>query len=189
MANFTAGYDANVLYPAPLRDFLMHLALTDLFRARWTDDIHDEWIRSVLRDRPDLTPEQMTRTKELMNAHVRDCVVKGYRQLIPGLELPDADDRHVLAAAIRCRADVIVTFNLDDFPAEAVARYGIEAQHPDEFVLHLLDLNSGKVCAAAERHRLSLKNPPKTPAEYLDTLLTQGLPQSVATLRELCYQS
>src|SRR4051794_12566422 len=102
MANFTAVYDANVLYPAPLRDFLMHLALTDLFKARWTNDIHDEWIRNVLKDRPDLTLEQLTRTKELMNAHARDCVVEGYRELIPALELSDPDDRHVLAAAIRC---------------------------------------------------------------------------------------
>ena len=188
MATFTAIYDANVLYPAPLRDFLMHLALTDLFRARWTDEIHDEWIRNVLNDRPDLTLEQLTRTKELMNAHVRDCVVEGYRQLIPSIELPDPNDRHVLAAAIRCSADVIVTFNLNDFPAESLAQYEIEAQHPDEFILHLLDLNPGKVCAAAERHRRTLKNPPKAPAEYLDTLLKQGLPQSVATLRELCYQ-
>lgn len=188
MANFTAIYDANVLYPAPLRDFLMHLALTDLFRARWTNDIHDEWIRNVLSDRPDLTLEQLTRTKELMNAHVRDCVVEGYEQLIPSIELPDPDDRHVLAAAIRCSADVIVTFNLGDFPSEVLTQYSIEAQHPDEFIMHLLDLNSGRVCAAAERHRRSLKNPPKTPDEYLDTLLKQGIPQSIGTLRELCYQ-
>lgn len=77
MASFTAVYDACTLYPAPLRDLLMHLALTDLFRAKWTDQIHDEWIRSVLRDRPDLALEQLERTRSLMNAHVRDCLVSG----------------------------------------------------------------------------------------------------------------
>lgn len=77
MASFTAVYGACTLYPAPLRDLLMHLALTDLFRAKWTDQIHDEWIRSVLRDRPDLALEQLERTRSLMNAHVRDCLVSG----------------------------------------------------------------------------------------------------------------
>ncbi len=188
MANFTAVYDANVLYPAPLRDLLMRLALTDLFRARWTDDIHDEWIRNVLEARPDLTREQLERTRGLMNANVRDCVVEGYQSLIPGLELPDPDDRHVLAAAIRANASVIVTFNLKDFPATQVGRYGVEAQHPDEFIAHLIDLNQAKVCAAAEEQRRSLRNPPKTVEEYLETLLKQGLPQTASLLASLCYR-
>lgn len=188
MANFTAVYDANVLYPAPLRDLLMRLALTDMFRARWTDDIHDEWIRNVLESRPDLTRKQLERTRGLMDANVRDCVVEGYQSLIPGLELPDPDDRHVLAAAIRANASVIVTFNLKDFPAEQVGRYGVEAQHPDEFIAHLIDLNQAKVCASAEEQRRSLRNPPKTVEEYLETLLRQGLPQTAALLASLCYR-
>lgn len=188
MANFTAVYDASVLYPAPLRDFLMRLALTDLFRARWTEDIHEEWIRSLLEARADLRREQLERTRELMNANVRDCLVEGYRSLIPGLELPDPDDRHVLAAAIRASASVIVTFNLRDFPAAQLEQYGVEAQHPDEFVVHLIDLNQAKVCAAAEEQRRSLRNPPKTAEEYLEIMLKQRLPQTAALLRSLCYQ-
>jgi predicted nucleic acid-binding protein len=188
MANFTVVYDANVLYPAPLRDLLMRLALTDMFRARWTDDIHDEWIRNVLEARPDLTREQLERTRELMNANVRDCVVEGYQSLIPGLELPDPDDRHVLAAAILANASVIVTFNLRDFPAAQVEQYGIEAQHPDEFITYLIDLNQAKVCAAAEEQRRSLRQPPKTVEEYLETLLRQGLPQTATLLGSLCYR-
>jgi len=187
MANFTVVYDANVLYPAPLRDLLMRQALTDLFRARWTNDIHDEWIRNVLKGRPDLTRIQLERTRELMNAHVRDCVVEGYQNLIQGLELPDPDDRHVLAAAIRANASVIVTFNLKDFPAGQVEQYGIEAQHPDEFIAHLVDLNQSKVCEAAEEHRKSLRNPTKTIEDYLDTLLRQGLPLTAMLLRSICY--
>ena len=74
-STFTALFEACVLYPAPLRDLLMWLALTDLFRARWTDEIHDEWIRNVLADRPDLRPEQLERTRQLMNTNVRDCLV------------------------------------------------------------------------------------------------------------------
>ena len=184
MANFTAIYDACVLYPAPLRDLLMHLALADLFRAKWTDAIHDEWIRSVLEDRPDLTREQLECTRALMNMHVRDCLVANYEDLIPSINLPDPDDRHVLAAAIRGRADVIVTFNLADFPSEALARYGIEAQHPDDFIVHLLELAPGQVCAAVKRQRESLRNPPKSAEELLATFESQGLSQTVARLRE-----
>ena len=152
MATFTALYDACVLYPAPLRDLLMQLALTDLFRARWTDQIHNEWIRNLLANRPELA-EQLERTRTLMNSHVRDCLVTGYEPLIEGLALPDPDDRHVLAAAIRTRASVIVTFNLKDFPANVLEPLGVESQHPDEFITHLIDLNPAAVCAAAKRQR------------------------------------
>ena len=184
MASFTAIYDACTLYPAPLRDLLMHLALTDLFRARWTDQIHDEWIKSVLKNRPDLKPEQLERTRFLMNEHVRDCLVTGYEDLIEGLCLPDPDDRHVLAAAIRGSASVIVTFNLTDFPTECLSKYGVEAQHPDAFITHLIHLDLAAVCTAAKRHRTSLKNPPKTVNEYLDALASQSLPETVSRLRE-----
>jgi len=107
--------------------------------------------------------------------------------LIPGLQLPDPNDRHVLAAAIRGRADVIVTANLRDFPTEILAEFGIEAQHPDEFALHLLDLAPGIVTEAARNHRESLKNPPKTIDEYLNALESLGLTQTVSVLREYMF--
>jgi predicted nucleic acid-binding protein len=183
VANFVAVYDACVLYPAPLRDLLLWLALTDLYRAKWSTDIHEEWIRNVLKERPELKVK-LARTRELMDCHARDCLVDGYKELIPGLTLPDPDDRHVLAAAIRSGAAVIVTFNLKDFPASALTPYGIEAQHPDDFIAHLLDLAPGLVCGAVKRHRASLKNPQKTIVEYLDTLSKQSLPQTASTLRD-----
>lgn len=182
---FTALYDACVLYPAPLRDLLLQLALTDRFRAKWTDAIHDEWIRNVLKQRPDLTAAQLQRTRELMDAHVRDCLVDGYESLIAGLTLPDPDDRHVLAAAIHARADVIVTYNLSDFPADVLKPYGLEAQHPDEFTHHLTDLAPESVTLSAQRCRTRLKNPPKTTEEYLGILAEQRLPQTVAFLRQM----
>lgn len=120
-SNFTVIYDACVLCPAPLRDLLMRLALTDLYRARWTDMIHDEWTRNVLRRRPDLKAEDLERTRSLMNAHVRDSLVTGFEHLIPSVELPDTDDRHVVAAAIHGGASVIVTFNLKDFPPDRLS--------------------------------------------------------------------
>lgn len=184
VATFTALYDASVLYPAPLRDLLMHLAATELFRARWSEAIHNEWMGSLLHDRRDLTRGQLERTRDLMNATVLDCLVEGFEDLIPVLTLPDPDDRHVLAAAIRARADVIVTTNLRDFPSEVLTTYGIDAQHPDEFVHYLIDLSPGAVCRAVKAHRASLKNQPKTVDEYLDTLSRQSLPETVSALRE-----
>jgi len=183
MASFTVVYDACVFYPAPLRDFLMRLAMTELFRARWTETIHDEWMASLLANRSDLNRAQLEHTRDLMNKAVPDCLVTGYSDLIPGLTLPDPDDRHVLAAAIRAGAGVIVTFNLKDFPPAALEIYGIEAQHPDEFVTDLLDLDPGKVCAAARAQRLGLKNPPKKIAEYLEGLERQQLPETRARLQ------
>lgn len=183
MANFTVLFDACVLYPAPLRDFLMHLAITDLFRAKWTDEIHDEWIRNLLKNRPDLTQEQLQRTRDLMNSNVRDCLVSGYVDLIPSLTLPDENDRHVLAAAICEGADVIVTSNLSDFPTGTFGQYGIEAQHPDEFLTHLIDLAPSVICEAAKRQRTSLRNPPQSVEELLAAYERQGLAQTVSELR------
>jgi len=103
MYTFTAIFDACVLYPAPLRDLLMYLTGSDLFQARWTDEIHDEWMRSILKNNPEVSHENLDRTRRLMDAYVDDCLVTGYESLIETLKLPDPNDRHVLAAAIRQR--------------------------------------------------------------------------------------
>lgn len=179
----TALYDANVLYPAPLRDFLMYLAVVAPFQALWSDDIHDEWTRNLLKNRLDLTRQSLERTRELMNIHVPHALVTDYQTLIPTLDLPDADDRHVLAAAIKGNADVIVTFNLRDFPAHTSETYRIRAQHPDAFVLSLLELDAPSVHEAMRRQRAGLKNPPHTAAQLLETLEAQDLKQSVEMLR------
>ena len=179
---FTAVYDACVLYPAPLRDFLMWLALSGRFRARWSLEIHNEWKRNLLKNRPDLTTEQLDRTSDLMDQAIPDACVSGYEKLIEGLTLPDIDDRHVLATAIRCNASVIVTFNQKDFPDETLGAFGIEAQHPDEFVDNLFDLDPAAVVAAAQRQRKQLKLPPMDVGTYLDLLFRQGLIQSSKAL-------
>lgn len=181
--SFTALYDASVLYPAAVRNLLMRLALGGLYRARWSGLIHDEWTGAVLRDRPDLTGERLARTRALMDAHAPDALVEGFEALIGTLALPDPDDRHVLAAAIHGRANVIVTANLRDFPPEALRPFGIAARHPDEFVLHLLDLAPAVVVRAAREHRGSLRNPPKDVAAYLETLARHGLAGTVVALR------
>jgi len=180
----TAVYDANILYPAPLRDLFIRVAQAGLVRARWTQTIHDEWIRSVLKDNPRLSAERLARTRTLMDEAIRDCLVTGHEDLIESISLPDPDDRHVLAAAIRAGASVIVTYNLTDFPADTLSRFDIEALHPDDFLVGLLDLAPGVVCGAVKRQREGLKNPPKTAEDLLGILESQGLTQAVARLRQ-----
>ena len=182
MSGLTVLVDSCVLYPAPLRDLIMHLALVDVFRAKWTEHIHEEWIRNVLINRKDLNREQLDRTRTLMNTHARDSLVTGYEPLIEGLTLPDPDDRHVLAAAIRCHADLILTFNLKDFPVSVLGPLGIEVQHPDSFLLSQLSLDQPSVLLALKRQREALKNPPKKTLEFLTTLEQQQLPLFVAEL-------
>jgi hypothetical protein len=184
--SFVVVYDACVLYPAPLRDLLVRLARTRLFHARWTEQILDECFRNIREDRPDLKPEQLARSRGLLDRAVEDCKVTRYEHLIDSIQgLPDPDDRHVVAAAVRCGAQVIVTFNLKDFPAEVLKQYDIEAQHPDAFVRDVIDLNAGQVARVIHEQAAELKNPPHTPAELLERLHRQGLPLSVARLREL----
>lgn len=158
--------------------------MTGLIQAKWTDAIHNEWVSSVLRDRQDISPQQLKRTRELMNAHVPDCLVTGYEYLIDSLTLPDPNDRHVLAAAIHAGAKVIVTFNLQDFPADALKHYKVDAQHADDLITSLLEVAHLIVCDAAARQRASLKNPPKSVEQYLATLEIQGLPKTVSHLRQ-----
>jgi len=182
MAKFSVIYDACVLYPAPLRDTLMRLALTDLFQAHWTDKIHEEWINALLR-RGKYTREVLEKVKLLMDSHVHDAKVTAYEDLIDTIELPDIDDRHVLAAAIRCNADAIITFNLKDFPQKALSNYDIEAIHPDDFLCYQLDLSPALVCNAMKKQRAALKNPEKTQEQFLTILQKQQLPQTCLALR------
>jgi len=123
-----------------------------------------------------------------MDAHAHDCLVEGYESLIPSLDLPGEDDRHVLAAAIVAGADVIVTYNLKDFPIEKLRAHGVEAQHPDKFVAHLIDLAPSQVCIAVAEIRARLRNPPRTVIEYIDILEQQQLPLTAKALRAFEHQ-
>jgi predicted nucleic acid-binding protein len=183
MNRATVLLDACVLYPAPLRDLLMHLTLADVFRAKWTEEIHREWMESVLSNRPELKRDALERTRTLMTRAAPDATVVGFEPLIGGLELPDPDDRHVLATAIHSRADLIVTFNLKDFPADRLSPFGVEAQHPDSFLIDQLNLNQPAVLLALKRQRASLRNPPMRSLEFLDSLERQRLPGSVQEFR------
>lgn len=144
-----AVYDANVLYPAQLRDLLMRLAISDLVRPHWSDAIHDEWMRNVHADRADVTWADLEYTRNQMDRARPDACVEGYQQHIEALTLPDPDDRHVLAVAIHIGADYIVTFNLRDFPASQLDPHGVEAIDPDAFVGLLMDRDPERVVDTA----------------------------------------
>lgn len=183
MATYTVVLDACVMYPAPLRSYLMYLSNTGLFRARWTEKIHDEWIRNLLKNNPDIDPHRLEKTKQLMNAHVPDCLVEGYEQFINGLILPDVDDRHVVAAAIKGQAESIITFNLKDFPENVLHPLGLSAIHPDEFLCDMFELNSSACVKAAQQQRGSLKKPPMSQDDFLACLQKQKLPSFVSKLK------
>lgn len=164
----------------------MHLARwSNLFKARWTDDIHDEWTHSVLMDLPHLKSENLARTRELMNQAVPDALIdrNKYKDLIGSLQLPDPDDRHVLAAAIASRAEMIITFNLRDFPATVLTPYDITARHPDDFVMDLLSLNEDIVRQCLVRQQQTLKNPAMSVSQVLDNLQVNGLKKTVGRMR------
>jgi predicted nucleic acid-binding protein len=180
---FVVVYDANVLYPSFLRDLLIRVAQEGMVQAKWTHQILDETFRNVLKNNPDLDPEKIDRTRSLMLAAIRDGLVRGYAPLIEALDLPDPDDRHVLAAAIKARAQTIVTFNLKDFPEDRLSPWQVEAQHPDEFILDLIDLKKTAVFGAVQRMADSTKNPPMTVEEVLTRLYRCGLVESVDALR------
>ena len=176
-------YDACVLYPAPVRDLLMEIAISGLVQAKWTERIHQEWMSGLVKDRPDIV-QRIHQTRTLMDAAIPDALVRHYESLIDGITLPDPEDRHVLAAAIKCGAQLIVTANLKDFPQEYLASYGIDALHPDEFIEQQFGLNQDAVIACAKRIRARLQNPEISADRYLAILSSSRLPVTADLLQE-----
>ncbi|HEX6746123.1 MAG TPA: PIN domain-containing protein [Longimicrobium sp.] len=178
-------YDANVLYPAFLRDLLLRLARAGAVSPRWTDRIHDEWIRGVLARRNDLSLEKLQRVRQLMEAAVPGALVEGYEHRITAICLPDPDDRHVLAAAIESGAEIIVTFNGRDFPHAILSPWRVEARHPDDFLIDRLRQAPTEVLAAFRAHRAALTRPAFSRDEYIEKLDHSGLEKTAERLRQL----
>jgi len=178
----TAFLDASVLYPALTRDILMRLGSRGVFDLRWSAKVHDEWAAALARDRPDIPVARIERTRRLMLTHLPAALVEGYEQNIESLTLPDADDRHVLAAALHCEAQIIVTANLRDFPDVFLSPRGVEAQRPDAFILGLFNASPEGVRDALRELRASLKNPPMTAANLLSAMARQELRETVQAL-------
>ncbi len=180
---FVVIYDANVLYPSLLRDVLIRVAQRGMVRARWTERILDEVFMNLVSNRPDLDRTKLARTRELMNAAVRDVLVEGYEALIPTVTLPDENDRHVVAAAIRAQAQMVVTTNLRDFPSNELGKWNIEAKHPDDFLVDQFHLDAIALHVILQQIADSATRPPLTFADVLDGLERCGITQATALLR------
>jgi predicted nucleic acid-binding protein len=185
-SKFIVVLDACVLYPAPVRDLLLSFADEDLYKPKWTESIQDEWISNLLINRPDLKKEQLLRTVDAMNSAFPDSNVENYSSLISTVILPDEDDRHVVAASIRCKADAIVTYNLKDFPSSVMEKYDIEIHHPDTFLSDIYDLNPGKAGDAFKKLVNRLRNPPMKPKDVLSSLEKLDLFLIIKKLRTIC---
>lgn len=174
--------DANVLYPAALRDVLVTLAAFDVYAPRWTNLIHDEWIRNIVLNRPDTNRARLEDTRRAMELAIPGALVEGFESLVATLQLPDPNDRHVLAAAIKAKVQVLVTFNRKDFPRAELNKWNIQVQSPDEFSCDLFASNPQLVLEALGNQRARLKKPPLSPEQFLSNLRLQRLPRFVAAL-------
>ena len=180
-----AVLDACILYSAALRDLFMQLFGQGAFQPKWTETIHEEWIRNVLANRPDLAPARIHRTRQMMNDNGGDWECPGYESIIPTLTLPDPNDCHVLAAAIAGRASHLVTFNLSDFPVSVLSAFGIAAVHPDAFLMELLVQKPEAFRQALHELLASLKNPPRTFEQQLELMRGQGLIETAKQLESV----
>ncbi len=179
-----AVYDANVLYPNTLRDLLIRIAqLPHLVQAKWTEEILDEVADALRKNFPDISPDKTDRLRERMNAAVRDCLISGYEPLIAALKLPDPKDRHVLAAAIKAKAQIIVTRNLKHFPRGQLAPWDLRAKSPDSFVCDQIDIDRQAVWACVQQIVDSRTRRPVTIDDVLNELERDGLVSSAAVLR------
>ncbi len=171
--------DANVLFPFRTRDILLRFHHAGLLQARWTERILDEWTRSLLARKPHLEGSIRSQ-RRAMDEHFDDALVSGYEPLVEALDLPDADDRHVLAAAIRCGAGYIVTNNLADFPEEVLTRFDIGAMSADAFLSQTVELYASEALAVLRALRAHYRNPPFTPSGFVLDLTAKGLPRLAA---------
>ena len=178
---FSAVLDANVLYPFSLRDTLLRLAELELFTALWSTRILEEMRRNLVEHR--ITAEQADRIEEAMRQAFEEAEVDPdeIERLEPAMT-NDTKDRHVLAAAVAADSELIVTFDLDDFPVAACEPVGVEAIHPDQFLLDLHDLDPEAVRAALEQQAADL-NPPWPLDELLRALTKAGAPRFAETVR------
>lgn len=171
MAKYAVLLDACVLYPFTLRDLLIQIATTGLYRARWTGDIHNEWMSAVIERGGEVT--QVEHIRDLMNLAVPDACIEGYEPLVAGIKeqgLPDENDAHVIAAAVRGNVDMIVTWNLKDFPPEITDPYDIEVQDPDDFLLNQFGMDAARVLQSVKECRSRLIDPAFDPVEYLSMI-------------------
>lgn len=181
--SFPALLDTCVLYPVNLCDTLLRLAESETYRPLWSADILEELERSLVESAGCSERATRHRLEEMSRAFV-DADVTGYAPLVASMTC-DPKDRHVLAAAVRANAEVLVTFNRRDFPASSVAPFDLRVVHPDEFLLDQLDLYPERTLAALENQARSRRRPPQEVDDILEALIRCGVSDFAAAVREL----
>jgi predicted nucleic acid-binding protein len=179
--------DANILYSILMTDLILSLGEAGLFHPRWTNEIHEEWIRNVLEDQPERKREELERRRAFMDQAIDHDLIEGYEHYIANLNLPDPDDRHVLAAAIEAGAETILTYNLRDFPAAVLTTYGISALHPDEFLCQQIKAEPALVLEVIEKMRVKRKRPEISQEQLISKLARLDIPEFVRMLRKAGY--
>lgn len=180
---FTCVLDTNVIYPIDIRDLLFWFAYFELYTPKWSKQIFDEW-EGVMR-RKGIPEVEIKKRLDVAHKAFPDAMVKNYESLVHTLELPDEKDRHVLAAAIKTNANIIVTNNIKDFPANYLGGFGLSAKSADDFIADTIDLNNEVACKAFKALVLNRTNPNLDEFEMLDRFRKVGLKESADYLHAL----
>ncbi len=175
---FKAILDTNVLYPIVIRDILFWLAHYDLYRPAWSNHIFEEWDKVIRVKNPNFSDVEVNKGLKIADEAFPFARVENYENLIDGLTLKDTNDRHVLAAAIKINANVIVTQNLKDFPVNYLAKFNIDSKIPDDFICDIIDLDIETAVAAFKEMVLNKRNPDLDEFQVLDQLRNAGLNES-----------
>lgn len=173
---FTCVLDTNVIYPIEIRDILLWFAHYHLYTPKWSQHIFDEWANVM--ERRGIAREEIKKRVDRVNHAFPDALVRHYESLIPMLDLPDEKDKHVLAAAIKVNAHIIVTDNLKHFPTDYLASFGLMPRGSDDFVTDLIDLNPNIAVKAFLDMVSHKRNPPLNELQVLDRLRRVGLRQA-----------
>lgn len=170
---FKAVLDTNVIYPIVIRDLLFWFAFYELYTPKWSANIFEEWKEVMIRK--GIQKADAVKRVNVANSAFPDALVSNYEGLITNLTLPDEKDRHVLAAAIKSNANVIVTNNLKDFPEDYLNSFDIKAKSADDFLTDIIDLNPDIAIKAFKEMVLNRKNPNMDEFEVLESLRKVGL--------------
>ena len=180
---FTCVLDTNVIHPIEIRDLLFWFAYYDLYTPKWSSHIFDEW--AILMEKKGVDEKEIEKRIKNANLAFPDAYAQNYESLIDNLNLPDPKDRHVLAAAIKTNANLIVTNNLKDFPEDYLSGFGLVAKSADDFITDLIDLNHQKAIQAFKQLVLNRKDPDLDEYEVLDRFRNIGLKNTADYLHAL----
>jgi PIN domain len=170
-----AVFDACILYPFHLRNIIVQAAVDGLVGARWTDEIHNEWIRNLAAGAPAIPVGRLQNTRRLMNDALPTAMVSGYEDHVPMVTLPDPNDRHVVAAGIAAGASIILTWNLRHFPANELKKFGLRKQTPDAFLSELYDKVPDLTIGSLANARRNLNKSRVSASDFIDILANQKL--------------